>query len=89
MMRDIKGGKWTWVKQEDLTEGTYPPGSAWRHVAYKTTKGDGVLRKDKVVVPSDLAEGDYVISFRWDTCAPQIWVSCGNIKIAKGDNVQG
>jgi len=89
LMRDIRGGKWTWVKQEDLTEGTFPPGSAWRHVAYKTTKGDGVLRKDKVVVPSDLAEGDYVISFRWDTCAPQIWVSCGNINIAKEENVQG
>jgi len=84
MMRDVSGGKWTRVKQEDLTEGTFPPGSAWRHVAKIISKGDGILRKDSVSVPHDLPEGDYVISFRWDTqTEAQVWVSCGNIKIVK------
>ena len=83
-MREVTGGNWTRVNQEDLTEGTFPPGSAWRHVAYSVYEGDGILRKDRVVVPQNLPEGDYVISFRWDTHAPQIWVSCGNIEITKG-----
>ena len=81
-MRQVdKPGKWKKVKQDDLTEGTYPPGSAWRHIAVQTRKGNGILRKDTIVVPTNLPEGDYVLSFRWDTVAPQIWVSCGNIKL--------
>merc|ERR1712002_981597 len=36
---------------------------------------------DEVVVPSDLAPGDYVLSFRWD-CeqTPQVWNACSNIR---------
>ena len=81
-MRQVdEPGKWKKVKQDDLTEGTYPPGSAWRHVAVKTGEGNGILRKDTIVVPTDLPVGDYVLGFRWDTVAPQIWVSCGNIRL--------
>jgi len=85
MMRQVDNvkEKWRKVKQVDLTEGTYPPGSAWRHITVKTSKGVGILRKDRVLVPADLPVGDYVLSFRWDTVAPQIWVSCGNIKLTK------
>jgi len=77
-----KLGKWKKVKQEDLTEGTYPPGSAWRHVGV-VTRIEPLLRKDSVIVPSNLSEGEYVLSFRWDTLAPQIWVSCGNIRLTR------
>jgi len=81
MMRRIdRPGTWQKADQVDLTEGTYPPGSAWRHVAY-TTKLHPILRKDLVTVPSDLPSGEYVLSFRWDTKAPQIWVSCGTVRL--------
>ena len=72
---------WLKVDQNDLTEGTYPVGSAWRHVATATTTGDGYLRKDSVVVPEYLSEGEYVLSLRWDTADPQVWSSCANIRL--------
>ena len=82
MMQDLeKPGAWKKVEQEDLTEGTYPAGSAWRNIVKISKKGDGIVRKDSVIIPSDLAEGDYVLSFRWDTQAAQVWVSCANIRL--------
>jgi len=84
MMRTMtKPGEWEKVEQEDLTKGTYPPGSAWRHVAKRSIVGNGLLRKDTVIIPADLPEGDYVLSFRWDSKAPQIWVSCANIRLVQ------
>ena len=81
MIRDLKSpGSWFKVDQNDLTEGTYPEGSAWRNIAYSTRKIEP-LRKDTVKVPTHLPEGDYVLSWRWDTKAPQIWVSCSNVKL--------
>ena len=58
-------------------------------------KNPGLVRKDEVVVPSDLPTGEYALAFRWvgqvccartvsllqDTMAPQIWVSCASVKI--------
>jgi len=83
MMRIItEPGKWWKVEQDDLTKGTYPAGSAWRHVA-QIDPDNGILRKDTVIIPRDLPEGEYVLSFRWDTQAPQIWVSCANIRLTK------
>jgi len=83
MMRKItEPGKWWKVEQDDLSEGTYPPGSAWRHVA-QIDPETGLLRKDTVIIPHDLPEGDYVLSFRWDTRAPQIWVSCASIRLVR------
>ena len=75
-------GNWEEVEQSDLTSGTFPEGSAWRHVA-KTMSGKtgGYLFKDEVTVPRNLPVGDYVLSFRWDTVDPQIWVSCANVKL--------
>jgi len=72
-----------WWKEEkiDLTEGTYPPGSAWRRVMSITGNGDAYLRKDTVIIPEDLPEGDYVLGFRWDTVNPQVWVSCANVRL--------
>jgi len=83
MMRHMlyKDEDWLKVEQDDLVEGTYPEGSAWRHVARSTTTGNGYLRKDTVVVPAYLPQGDYVLSLRWDTSGPQIWVSCANIRL--------
>ena len=65
----------------DLTQGTYPPGSAWRRVTQITGNGDAFLWKDTVVIPQDLPEGDYVLGFRWDTVNPQVWVSCANVRL--------
>jgi len=82
MMRLIEvRGNWTKIMQKDLTEGTYPEGSAWRHVAKRVSTGGGLLRKDFVHVPDDLTVGDYVISLRWDGKDPQVWVSCGYVKL--------
>jgi len=77
------GGDKTWfkVEQNDLTEGTYPPGSAWRHVGKISGDNSFYLRKDTVIIPADLPEGDYVMGFRWDTEDPQIWVSCANVRV--------
>jgi len=83
MMRKItEPGMWWKVDQDDLTQGTYPSGSAWRHVE-QIDPENGLLRKDTVIIPDDLPEGDYVLSFRWDTRAPQIWVSCANIRLVR------
>jgi len=77
------------TEDDDITEGTNPPGSAWRPVGKKTVGGGsgrwtrGTIRKDKVMVPTDLPTGDYVLSFRWDTEVPQVWVSCANVKLVK------
>merc|ERR1711963_1135441 len=37
---------------------------------------------DKVAVPSDIAPGDYLLSWRWD-CeqTPQIWANCADVTI--------
>merc|ERR1711972_310584 len=56
---------WQTVSKIDLVEGTYPEGSAWRPV--EKTVGQGkeaeyLIRKDKVKVPENLPEGDYVLS---------------------------
>merc|ERR1711874_231643 len=72
---------WFKVEQNDLTEGTYPPGSAWRHMGKMSGHNSFYLRKDTVIIPADLPEGDYVMGFRWDTEDPQIWVSCANVRV--------
>jgi len=85
MVRNVtEPGTWEKIEQEDLTEGTYPTGSAWRHVVKRVPKGvdaPQILRKDVVIVPYNLPEGDYVLSFRWDTQDAQVWSSCSNIKL--------
>jgi len=44
---------------------------------------------DKVQVP-DLAPGDYVLSFRWDTeQTPQVWANCADITITAQDVSNG
>jgi len=82
MMRwHSRPGEWFKVPQTDLTQGTYPPGSAWRHVAKVVGDNYQYLRKDFVHIPNDLPEGDYVLGFRWDTIDPQVWVSCSNVRL--------
>lgn len=77
-------GKWNKFRQTDLREGTYPEGSAWRPVRRQglAEQNGGVIRKDKVIVPSDLPEGEYVLGFRWDSASGnQVWVSCANVRL--------
>lgn len=39
---------------------------------------------DKVKLPADLPEGDYVVGFRWESeQTPQIWQSCSDVTIKK------
>jgi len=87
MMRDVESpGKWEKVEQNDLTEGTYPRGSAWRHIVKireEDVLGVGYLRKDTVMVPTNLPLGDYVLILRWDSADPQIWVSCAYVRLVK------
>jgi len=76
---------WQTVSKTDLVEGTYPEGSAWRPVEKVVGQGkeaEYLIRKDKVKVPENLPEGDYVLSFRWDAeGAAQVWVSCAFVKL--------
>ena len=51
-------------EQTDLREGTYPEGSVWRPVGFATKQPQ--LRRDKVIIPSNLTPGDYVLGWRWD-----------------------
>ena len=37
---------------------------------------------DKVVIPSNIEAGDYLLSWRWDAeQSPQIWQNCADISI--------
>merc|ERR1712154_454764 len=81
--KDITGECWK-VEQNDLTQGTNPPGSAWRHMGQITGHNSFLLRKDTVIIPEGMPEGDYVLGFRWDTEDPQIWVSCANVRLTPG-----
>ena len=65
MIRALNNTDEAWVKfdQRDLKEGTYPEGSVWRPVG---VSGYHALRRDKVIVPSNLTPGDYVLGWRWD-----------------------
>ena len=59
----------TWAEgmkfeQTDVKNGTYPEGSVWRPVGFATLQPQ--LRRDKVIVPSNLTPGDYVLGWRWD-----------------------
>jgi len=81
MRQGPQPGKWFKVDQNDVSEGTNPPGSVWRPVGYVSENDWHFLRKDTVIIPADLPEGDYVMGFRWDTESPQIWVSCANVRV--------
>ena len=64
--------------------GTTPPGSEWAKVNLprKDAKKDEWAIKDLVDVPENLAPGQYVLSFRWDSQrTPQVWNACANIEI--------
>merc|ERR1719468_1201206 len=83
-VRDVeKPGAFESYEKIDKIKGTYPEGSAWRPVGPRQKpRKEGLLRVDKVLVPFDLPEGDYVLSFRWDAgWPPQVWVSCANVKL--------
>jgi len=85
MMRNTyQPGEWWKVEQKDLTQGTNPPGSAWRHVGQVSGDNWFYLRKDTVIIPEGLPAGDYVMGFRWDTVNPQVWVSCANVRLTPG-----
>merc|ERR1711936_705324 len=78
----------TWAEgmkfeQTDVKNGTYPEGSVWRPVGFATLQPQ--LRRDKVIVPSNLTPGDYVLGWRWDVATGnQVWVSCSSIKLVHG-----
>ena len=66
MEANSKNGTWASslrYEQTDLKEGTYPEGSVWRPMG---VSGYHALRRDKVIVPSNLTPGDYVLGWRWD-----------------------
>jgi hypothetical protein len=56
----------------------------WRPIGTRRAIGDGLIRKDKVLVPGGLAPGEYVLSWRWDIAGGgQVWVSCANIRLVQ------
>ena len=48
---------------------------------------DDWLLVDRLQVPKDLEEGDYVLGFRWD-CeqSPQVWQQCASIRIVAAES---
>ena len=58
------------------------PGLSGYSGAYASRQGLPYSIVDKVEVPADLEEGDYLLSWRWD-CeqTPQIWQSCADILV--------
>ena len=78
--------EWGWIPMElkTTTIGTTPVGSEWAkvNIPKDLSTGDYWAFKDEVDVPTTLAAGDYVLSFRWDCLgSPQIWNACANIRI--------
>jgi len=78
--------EWGWIPMElkTTTIGTTPPGSEWAkvNIPKDLSTADYWAFKDEVDVPTTLAAGDYVLSFRWDCLgSPQIWNACANIQI--------
>ena len=68
VIKEVKNKNATWAssmryEKTDLEKGTYPEGSVWRPVGLA---GSHALRRDKVIVPSNLTPGDYVLGWRWD-----------------------
>jgi len=75
---------WTPIDAVRTKSGTYPPGSEWAKIELPIPPESGAswAFKDLVQVPSDIPEGDYILSFRWDCQrSAQVWSSCANIKI--------
>jgi hypothetical protein len=79
--------------------GTTPAGSTWtRNPIPETAKdfapsrpdlvGNGPFKwsiLDKVQIPSGIAPGDYVLSWRWDCeITAQVWTNCADITILSG-----
>ena len=75
-------GNWERYEQKDVRVGTHPEGSVWRPAGI-FEEGQSYIRKDEVLVPEDLEEGDYVLSWRWDiaTKEGQVWLSCANVRL--------
>ena len=86
---DKIAGHMTEVTANRTTEGTFPPGSMWSAVPFYPKYeenaddmfGDGHVI-DKVIVPSSLEPGEYVLSSRYDSkCTAQVYNFCSNIRI--------
>jgi hypothetical protein len=44
---------------------------------------------DRVVVPSNIQVGDYLLSWRWDSeQSPQIWQNCADVLVVDSGYVQ-
>merc|ERR1719244_1266719 len=78
-MNNAGEGAWEKFEQNDLREGTFPEGSAWRPVGKIM---EDAMRKDLVLVPTSLLPGDYVLGWRWDgSGGNQVWVSCSSVRL--------
>lgn len=88
-------GKTRSIPATRTSTGTTPAGSQWtRNPIPKDTTffpapfpgGQGIHWSfslvDRVVIPSDLPTGNYVVSWRWDCeLTPQVWANCGDVTI--------
>jgi len=78
-----------------VSTGTYPEGSQWTRnpipkretffpAPFVGGSGDkwGFSLVDRVVLPEELATGDYVLSWRWDCEGTnQVWANCADVTI--------
>jgi len=63
-----------------------PYGSCSEELWNKVVKQFNFSIVDEVRVPSTLAAGDYVLSWRWDSeMTPQVWAGCSDIRIQEAD----
>ena len=82
-------GYYTELDAKRVNVGTFPTGSMWTEIPFipqgeengDDEYGDGHIT-DKVVVPSNLEPGEYVLSSRYDVkCTAQVYQFCANIRI--------
>lgn len=71
---------------EDKLQFAPPPNCDSNCWGYGTRADDlghkSVSLVDRVVLPADLAPGDYVVGWRWDSeHTPQVWSQCGDVTI--------
>lgn len=82
-------GPWCASPMQDRVPYFEPPqpyGSCSEELWNKVVKQFNFSIVDEVRVPSTLAAGDYVLSWRWDSeMTPQVWAGCSDIRIQEAD----
>jgi len=94
-------GREVTIPAHTTAQGTTPAGSQYRRNPIPNAEGGAPFPPpcqgcqgdmndfsliDHLIVPTSLAAGDYVLSWRWDCeVTSQVWLNCGDVTITAGD----